>query len=154
MPSHRTTTATTRIANTNASRDEVGHSGGVTLWEVASGKKARHFKEVQGSVALSPDGKVLAVSPAYGTDGPIRLRCVADGKVVGQFEGHQGGADSRPFAYGPGLSPLRARAAGADDRPSRSPGVSNRGATGGWAPARRWVRPRRPAPTLLIPMPF
>jgi hypothetical protein len=31
VPSHRTTTATARIANTNASRDEVEHSGGVRL---------------------------------------------------------------------------------------------------------------------------
>jgi formylglycine-generating enzyme required for sulfatase activity len=63
--------------------------GGVTLWDVASGKKLRDFVGRTASVesvAFSPDGR-LAVSTGVMDDGTVRLWDVQTGKEVRRLRG-------------------------------------------------------------------
>jgi WD40 repeat protein len=68
------------------------------LWEVATGKEARHFvgpKQGMEAIAFSPDGKLLA---GAGVDGTVYLWEVATGKEARRLEGHPGGAASVAFS--------------------------------------------------------
>jgi len=66
----------------------------IRLWDTASGKLIREHREPNhvGSVAFSPDGKILASTLAGGLRGPgdfpsIRLRNVDTGTVLGNLRG-------------------------------------------------------------------
>jgi RNA polymerase sigma factor (sigma-70 family) len=71
--------------------------GGVCLWELATGKLLRHFpgNYEYKRVALSPDGKILAVAAGEA----IRLLDVRSGKEVHRLRGHREGAYG--FAFSP-----------------------------------------------------
>src|SRR5262249_48021198 len=85
-----------------------GYDGVVRLWEVPSGKKLLDIPatppppanappgptNVVTSLAFSPDGKTLAVG---GTDAPIQLVNVADGKLVRSLPGHTSSVTSLVF---------------------------------------------------------
>jgi RNA polymerase sigma factor (sigma-70 family) len=61
-------------------------NSGVHVWDVAEGKEVRHFfnHEINGHLALSPDGRTLAVSRKYGPGaGSIRLCDPSTGREVG-----------------------------------------------------------------------
>src|SRR6266545_6344451 len=66
-------------------------SGGLRLWDVASGKVKASLQERVGGLAFSPDNRVLAT---VGFDGCLRLRRADDGHVLGAFRWHQAPIDA------------------------------------------------------------
>ena len=68
---------------------EPTRSGDINLWDVASGKLIREWKERHSDAVLgldfSPDGKRLA---SGGADKIARVTDIASGKLVNVFEGH------------------------------------------------------------------
>lgn len=84
-----------------------GYDGAAILWDVAAGKKMRDLpappspapKEPPEPVvwlcaAFAPDGKTLALG---GSDGPIRIVNIADGKVLRALGGHTGAVTGVAF---------------------------------------------------------
>jgi WD40 repeat protein/predicted Ser/Thr protein kinase len=80
--------------STDGSQVLVGHyDGGVSLWDVASGKEARRFPGADkaiSTVLFWPDGKHVA---AASEDASIRLWNIETGEGVRQFNGHTGRVD-------------------------------------------------------------
>jgi WD40 repeat protein len=69
----------------------------VRFWDIESGKELHSFgmntsNPHYSSCALSPDGKSLAIVSGDFRDSTIQLRDAATGKIVGQLQGHAGGA--------------------------------------------------------------
>jgi WD40 repeat protein len=66
------------------------HAEGITLWEVASGKRLREIgKRRYRSARFAPDGKTFA---AFALDGYIELWDPASGDLVRSWDAHPGGA--------------------------------------------------------------
>src|SRR5206468_1205333 len=67
------------------------------LWEVATGKEIRRFKDpaTAHSVAFSPDGKNVLTGSS---DGTSRLWETATGKEIRRFEGHSSFVDAVAFS--------------------------------------------------------
>ncbi len=88
-----------------------GYDGVVRLWDVMAGKKVLDVAtrppappntpagppHIIWALAFSPDGKLLALG---GSDGPIHLVNVADGKIVRSLAGH--GSTVTGLAFHPG----------------------------------------------------
>lgn len=74
----------------------------VRLWETATGKLVREYAEPDdvGSIAFSPDGKLLAstFSGVLGQGPLIRLREVATGKEIRQLRGQGDSLDAVAFS--------------------------------------------------------
>lgn len=68
---------------------------GIHVWEMVSGKEVRQMPGGLWSIALSPDGKLLA-SPEW--HGVIRLWDVSTGREIRQLRGHRGEATSLAFS--------------------------------------------------------
>ncbi len=68
---------------------ELSRSGDISLWDVATGKPIKTWKERHSDAVLgldfSPDGKRLA---SGGADKIARVTDIASGKLVNVFEGH------------------------------------------------------------------
>src|SRR5262249_13397180 len=69
------------------------NEAGVIVWNRRTGEKVHEFPGGYGSVAVSPDGKLIACGGwGRGADvntGVIRLYELAAGKLVGELHGHQ-----------------------------------------------------------------
>jgi WD40 repeat protein len=76
----------------------IGHSRGVTLWEVATGKPIHHIDNATAPLAVSPNGKVLASGFCWRDPGVIRLWNLAAGKEVRRLRGHLGDVSSLAFS--------------------------------------------------------
>ena len=74
--------------------------GSAEIWDVGTGKRLKEWKAFKrgiiGSVAISPDGKLLAV--ANGQDKDIKLWDVAKEKEIGTLTGHEGAVICLAFA--------------------------------------------------------
>src|SRR5205807_1106132 len=74
----------------------------VRLWETATGKLVREHPEPDciGSVAFSPDGRLLALTSmgVLGRDRLIRLRDVETGKEIRQLRGQGDALDTLAFS--------------------------------------------------------
>ncbi|MFY9621585.1 MAG: caspase family protein [Pyrinomonadaceae bacterium] len=71
----------------------------IRVWSVKSEEPliTRRDGAYGTTLALSPDGKLLA---SQSEDGTIRLRSASDGSVIREFSGHSNGASSFVFARG------------------------------------------------------
>jgi WD40 repeat protein len=75
---------------------------GVIVWNRRTGEKVREFPGGYGSVAVSPDGRLIACGGwGRGVDvnsGVVRLYELATGKPVGELRGHQSRIDMLAFS--------------------------------------------------------
>ncbi|MBE1532846.1 WD40 repeat domain-containing serine/threonine protein kinase [Actinomadura algeriensis] len=91
--------ANTSLAFTPDGRTLIGGGDQVQTWDVATGRLVRSFSPIAGtidSIALSRDGRILAVSAA---DGPAVLCDLADEDMTRELTGM--GNSSGPIAFGP-----------------------------------------------------
>ncbi|MBY0526209.1 MAG: sigma-70 family RNA polymerase sigma factor [Gemmataceae bacterium] len=72
------------------------YDGTIRTWDVATGKQRHRFKgpATTNSVALSPDGKTVAVA---GRTPTFQLWDVGSGKALATFEGHHDGVNALSF---------------------------------------------------------
>jgi WD40 repeat protein len=80
----------------------IGHGGGITWREVATGRKIRRVEKAGYPIAVSADGRLLATGKDHGwhlgKEVPILLWDLATGMQVRRLRGHQDGLSSLAFS--------------------------------------------------------